>query len=173
MIARPSTTDYAPFFDTYVSLVPEDDILPLLRSQLASTLSLVQAIGEERALDLHPPYTWCTKQVLGHLIDCERVFGYRALRFARGDATPLPGFDENLYDTHANFNGVALSDLADEFASLRRSHIHFFNALTPEAWARGGSANGGPVTVLTLAFILVGHERHHTQILRKRFGLGE
>jgi hypothetical protein len=116
----------------------------------------------------HPPYTWTIKQVVGHLTDSERVFGYRALRFARGDSTALSGFDENAYAAAARHDRVPLESLAREFENLRRSHIAFFEHLTAEAWLRSGAANNSDVSVRALAYILVGHEWHHVAILRRR-----
>lgn len=170
-MTRPQLSDHAPYHINYVGLVPEEDILPVMKTQSAQLLSLLQAIREDRATERHAPYTWSTKEVVGHIIDTERVFGYRALRFARGDRTPLPGFDENAYADAADFDRIALSDLADEFASLRRSHIHFFSGLTADAWSRRGIANDAEISVLAMAYILVGHVRHHQTILSKRFGL--
>src|SRR5262245_997170 len=123
---RPGPTEYAPYYGNYIALVTEDDVLATLEAQLGELLPLVRSVPEERAGDRHPPYTWSVKEVVGHLTDCERVFGYRALRFARGDATPLPGFDENAYARAAGFDRVPLADLVDEFEALRRSHLGLF-----------------------------------------------
>jgi hypothetical protein len=125
-------------------------------------------VSESNASVCHPPYTWTIKQVVGHLTDSERVFGYRALRFARGDATPLPGFDENAYAKAIRLDHIPLGDLVAELASLRQSHVRFFEHLSDEAWQRRGIANNDPVSVRALAYILVGHERHHSLIVRKR-----
>src|SRR5262249_8083458 len=115
-----------------------------------------------------PPYTWSIKEVVGHLADTERVMGYRALRFARGDATPLPGFDENEYAKIANFDRLPLPALVSELDVVRRSHLILFPNMPADAWDRGGEANQNHVTVRALAYILVGHGRHHTAIVRKR-----
>jgi hypothetical protein len=167
---RPAPDEYAPFYAGYVALVPEDDLLPLLAAGREATARLLAGVPEAEGDARHAPYTWSVKEVVGHLIDAERVFGYRALRFARGDATALPGFDEGAYVAAAGFDRLPLADLAAEFAALRRSHEHFFAGLSAEAWGRRGVANGSPVTVRALAAILVGHERHHTAILARRLG---
>ncbi len=169
-MSRPNSADYAAYYDKYVSLVPEDDVLSAMRSETARTSAFLKGVSDEDATRRHPPYTWSIKEVVGHLIDAERVFGYRALRFARGDATPLAGFDENAYAQIAEFDRLPLSDLAAEFASLRQSHLWFFGNLPELAWERKGPANGNEISVQTLAFLLVGHERHHLAILRKRLG---
>lgn len=170
-MARPDATEYAPHYEKYLAKVTDGDILPALESELAKTMALLRAVPAKEAGVLHPPYTWTVRQVVGHLIDSERVFGYRALRIARGDATPLPGFDENAYAQAADSDRYPLEELASEFESLRRSHLWLFRHLPAEAWTRRGVANNTPVSVRALAYILVGHERHHTAILRQRLKL--
>jgi hypothetical protein len=167
-MARPDTTEYASHYGKYISHVPEDDIASAMKSSTASTLAFLASVPESAAGICHPPYTWTIKQVVGHLIDCERIFGYRALRFARGDSTPLPGFDENTYAQTAQHDRVPLSGLISEFEFLRRSHIAFFEHLPEEAWLRRGTANNAEMSVRAFAYALVGHERHHAAILRER-----
>jgi hypothetical protein len=165
---RPESTEYAPYYEKYITLVPENDILDVMRRAPDSDLGFLAGVPESEASVCHPPYTWTTKQVVGHLTDSERVFGYRALRFARGDHAPLPGFDENAYARAIRLDDIPLRELVAEFANLRRSHLAFFKHLSEEAWHRRGIANGAEVSVRALAFILIGHERHHASILRKR-----
>jgi DinB superfamily len=167
-MGRPEPTEHAPYYAQYIAHVPEDNIVSAMKSGTASTLAFLAGVPESAAGVCHPPYTWTIKQVVGHLIDCERVFGYRALRFARGDSAPLPGFDENIYAQAAHHGRVPLYSLVSEFENLRRSHIAFFEHLPEEAWPRRGTANNAEVSVRALAYILVGHERHHVAILRKR-----
>ena len=168
--SRPDPTEYASFYETYIKLVPEPDILPKLEKQIEETLRFLRGVSDVEAETRHAPYTWSVKQVVGHLIDCERIFGVRALRFARHDPTPLPGFDENPYVEHARFDARTLDSLAREFEYLRRSHLLFFRGLDADDWLRSGVANGHPVTVRALAYVLAGHERHHLNILHKRLG---
>jgi phosphinothricin acetyltransferase len=165
---RPSSTEYAPYYETYIALVPEDDILAALEAQLGETLAVVRGLPESRGGERHPPYTWSIKEVIGHLADTERVMGYRALRFARGDSTPLPGFDENAFARAAAFDRVPLKDLVGEFEAVRRSNLYLFRGLDEAAWSRRGEANSNAVTVRALAYIIAGHARHHTAILRRR-----
>jgi hypothetical protein len=165
---RPHSTEYAPYYERYVALVPEEDIRAVLEAQLAEVLALLGAVPEARGGERHPPYTWSVKEVVGHLTDAERVYGYRALRFARGDATPLPGFDENAYVRAAEFDRSPLRDLVGEFEAVRRGHLCLFRNLSDAAWARRGEANGSAVSVRALAYIMAGHARHHTAILRQR-----
>jgi hypothetical protein len=165
---RPAPGDFAPFYAKYMDLVTEDDIQSVLSKQLDEFLALMRPVSEETGNMRHPPYTWSVKQVVGHLADSERVFGYRALRFARGDTTPLPGFEENDYARTAESDRVRLADLVSEFEAIRRSHIWLFRNMPAEAWDRDGTANGARVTVRALAFIMAGHVRHHGAILKKR-----
>jgi hypothetical protein len=169
---RPPATEYAPYYEKYIALVPEDDILAVLEGQLAETLALLRPIPEAKGGQRHPPYTWSIKEVVGHLNDTERIFGYRALRFARSDSTPLPGFDENAYVRAAEFDLVPLYELVSEFEALRRSHLFLLASLSEIAWGRVGQANGNDVSVRALAYIIAGHTRHHTAILRQRLSRG-
>jgi hypothetical protein len=155
-------------FGNYVALAPEENLVAALAAEGERTAAFLAGVPAADELRLHPPYAWTFRQVVGHLADAERVFGYRALRFARGDATPLPGFDENLYVANADFDRVPLTDLAAEFAALRASHVRMFNALPALAWERGGVAAGAALTVRLLARAILGHERHHLAILRRR-----
>jgi DinB superfamily len=165
---RPDSSEYAPAYENYILLVPDLDIVNTLSTGMTESQSFLGKVSESDACRVHAPYTWTIKQVVGHLIDSERVFGYRALRFARGDATPLPGFDENAYAKTAVLDRVSLGDLALEFEALRRSHVLFFTSLTDADWARRGTANQVGVSVRALAYIIAGHERHHMAIVRKR-----
>jgi catechol 2,3-dioxygenase-like lactoylglutathione lyase family enzyme len=171
-MARPDPSEYVAAYTSYVALVPEDDILSAMQSEQAQTLTFLRGLSEREAALLHLPYTWTPKQVVNHLADAERIFGYRALRFARGDSTPLPGFDENAYAETAGANHRPFFDLVSEFEAIRRSHLSLFKNLPLAAWQRRGIANANEVSVLALAYIIVGHERHHMRILRQRFSLG-
>jgi hypothetical protein len=170
-MSRPDTTEYADFYRGYVSLAPEVEILPTLRTQLTDEFALLKNAPEAEFSRRHPPYTWTIKQVLGHLIDAERIFGCRALRFARGDAAPLPGFDENPYVELGKFDQRSPADLLAEIETVRRSHLFLFENLTDDAWDRRGIASGNEVSVRALAYIMVGHVRHHLAIVRKRLSL--
>jgi hypothetical protein len=167
-MARPDSTEYVPYYEKYIALVPENDIVKAMKSAPETSLGFLTRVSDSEACVCHSPYTWTIKQVVGHLADSERVFGYRALRFARGDGTPLSGFDENAYARAIRLDEVPLGELVAEFASLRRSHVSFFEHLSEEAWQRRGIANNDQVTVRALAYILIGHERHHASILRNR-----
>jgi hypothetical protein len=168
-IGRPAPTEHAPYYEKYVSLVPEGDIVSTLGSQAQTTLSLLGSIPEAQADSRYAPDKWSIKEVVGHVIDCERIFAYRALRFARNDPTPQPGFEQDDYVRNAAFAGIPLTDLAAEFECLRRASVYMFKSLTADAWLRSGSANGADVSVRALAHIIAGHELHHVGILRARY----
>ena len=171
--ARPASDEYAPYYEQYTGLVPEGNILSILTQQLASTLQLLGGIDEAKANGRYAPDKWSLKELVGHLVDSERVFGYRALRFARGDQTPLAGFEQDDFVRGANFDDQTLVDLATEFKYIRLSNIQFFKSLSAEAWQRRGAANDSAVSVRALAYIMAGHEAHHVKVLRTRYLGGE
>ena len=166
---KPNQDEYAPYYEKYVSLLPAGDVVATLRKQLDDTLTLLGGIEESQAGKRYAPDKWSIKELIGHLIDTERVFAYRAMTFARNDTTPLPGFDQDPYVSNGNFDSRTLADLAEEFEHLRRSNAHFFQALSEEAWNRRGTANDSEVSVRALAHIIAGHEAHHVQILKTRY----
>ena len=168
-LMRPAPENYPPYYAPYVSQVPNGDLLQMLEEQADDFLELLRAFGEEGGGTRYAPEKWSVKEVVGHVADAERVFAHRAFRFARADATPLPGFDENVYVARAGFERRALVDLAEEFADVRRATVKFFCTLGDEDLARAGTANGARVTVGALAWIIAGHERHHARILRERY----
>jgi hypothetical protein len=168
-IERPQADEHAPYYGKYIARVPDGDLTSLLREQLMDTVALLRGVAPDRADFAYGPGKWSIKEVVGHMIDVERVMAYRALRFARNDKTDLPGFDENAY---AQFSGAAsrtLGDLLEEFQVVRSSTIHLARHLSAEALARRGSANGTPASVRALLYIIAGHERHHAELLRERY----
>jgi DinB superfamily len=168
--ARPAAGEYAPEFDRYVRLVPEVDVVEFLGDQLARVRALLGPVSEAQSLIVHPPYTWTLKQVVGHLTDCERVFGYRALRLGRNDPTPLPGFDENQFMQFVDLNVWPLSELLEEFTLVRRGHLLLWRHLSPEAWQHRGTVSDHPMTTRVLAYVMAGHVEHHLAIVNKRLG---
>lgn len=168
--SRPVPDEYAPPFEKYIRLVPAGDIWEILQAQFIEVRGLLGDVSDQNSLVHHPPYTWSIRQVLGHITDCERVFGYRALRIARGDATPLASFDEAAWMANANFDRWPLAELLAEFELVRRSHLLLFAYLEPDAWLRRGVVGNHPATVRAFAYIMVGHAKHHLDIVRKRLG---
>lgn len=167
--ARPDASEYAEYYGRYVSLVPDGDISAILTEQLRATRSLLEAVSESQADSAYAPGKWTIKEVLGHIIDGERVFAYRALRIARGDRTPLPGFEQDDYVRNGSFGERTLADLVEEFECVRRSTLHLLRSFNEESWSRRGTASDNEVSVRALAFIIAGHERHHANVLREKY----
>ena len=166
---KPDSTEYAPYFEKYISLVPEGEIVVTLGKQIESTLSLIRGLSAAQGDLRYAPGKWSVKEVIGHLIDAERIFAYRALRFARNDATPLPGFDENSFVDNAGFGSRSLADLAEEFQYTRKSNLYLFKSLDGDSSLRLGSASDNKISVRAIAYIIAGHELHHVGILRSRY----
>ncbi len=171
MIERPGTGEYADFYAGYISGLPPGDILEILDRQKSQLRHLAENVKADRETFRYAPGKWSLREVIGHLIDAERVFSYRALCFSRGDETPLPGFDENFYVANASFDSRPLSSLIEELTLLRSANVLLFRSLAPEKLARAGVANSYPVSVRALAFILAGHLHHHLEVLRERYGI--
>lgn len=166
---RPEQNEYAAFYETYVSLVEETDIVSALEKNLYELQNLLAEVSEEKGSYAYAENKWSIRELLGHLIDGERVFSYRALRISRDDKTPLASFEENSYIANSNFSRAKLADLIEEFSLLRASNILLFKNLSDEAWLRTGTASEAAVSVRALAYIMVGHVRHHANILRERY----
>jgi DinB superfamily len=170
-IDRPLPSEYHPAFERYVARVPEGDALPVLEDQLARVHATFAPLSSERAAYRYAPDKWSVLQLLGHVTDCERVFGYRALCIARGESAALPGFDENDYASNAGHDTYGLGDLLAEFEAVRRSHISLLGHLDAAAVGRVGSANGTPTSVRALAYLMAGHVRHHLAVLADKYGI--
>jgi hypothetical protein len=166
--SRPQATEYAPSYANYVALASEEDVLGALSRQLEEMLTLLRGLPEATANTRHAPYTWSVKQVVGHITDADREFGHRSFRFSRKDPTPLPSFDENAYTANASFDSRSLEELLDEFEHIRRANLLLFGRLSPEEWSLSGVASNNRVTVRALVYIILGHTRHHLNILHKR-----
>lgn len=168
-IARPTVGEYLPYYDRYISLVPEGDVVALLADQIGGTLGLLRSIPAERTLHRYAPGKWSIRDVVQHMADTERVMSYRALTVARGDQTALPGFEENDWARVAGADRREWADIVAELEAVRAATLALFRGLDAEATERRGSANGATVSVRALAFIIAGHERHHLSILRERY----
>lgn len=166
---RPEKNEYNEYYETYVSLVPETEIVGVLDRQNSELLDIFKEIAEEKSLYAYAEGKWTIKELLGHLTDGERIFGYRALRIARADKTPIEGFEQDGYIENSNFNNTKMSDLLEEFLLVRKANLIFFRNLTDEAWTRTGTASDSPVSVRAIAYIMAGHVRHHMRILRERY----
>jgi hypothetical protein len=168
---RPAPSEYYGDFERYISLVEESDVVPAMKAQALDLRARLDALTEHQAGFRYAPGKWTPRETLGHVIDCERIFGYRALCLARSESQSLPPFEQDDYAAVAGHDGIALTELVDEFAALRTSHILMFAHFDEQAWSRMGVVNGNPTTARAMAYVIVGHARHHVNILRERYGL--
>lgn len=168
---RPAADEFAPYYATYIDQVPGDDPITALEVQTAVTALVLGRIDTAKAAHRYAPGKWSVKEVIGHVTDAERVFSYRALRFARADATALPGFDENAWVPAAHFDEAPLADLLWAWRVQRTATLVLLRSLEAEAWQRRGTASGNPVSVRAIAWIIAGHERHHLGVLHERYGI--
>jgi hypothetical protein len=171
-IPAPAPDEYAPFYSGYISHVSGRDVSAILDSQPAELRGLIQPLAEEDGAARYEPGKWSVKEVLGHMADTERVMSYRMLRVARGDETPLPGFEQDPYVAAARSDTRTLDSLLSELEAVRSATVSLVRSLGEEAWGRKGTASGRAVSARALAHIVAGHWAHHVQILRERYGLG-
>jgi uncharacterized damage-inducible protein DinB len=158
-----------PFYKGYVKLVEQPDVLQAMRISGYRTMELIHSIPESKVDHRYADGKWSIREVLCHLIDAERIFAYRALRFARNDRTPLAGFDEKEYASQLNAGSRSLRQIGDEMQHLRSSSVDLFESFNEEMLKRKGTANSNELSVVALGFIIAGHETHHCKILRERY----
>ncbi len=168
-LPRPAPGDAAPYYFTYIDQVPAGDVFTVLAGGVAETRRLLSGLAPEREHHRYAPGKWTIREVLGHVIDAERVFGYRAFHMARGDRTPLPSMEPDDYAATAGAHRRPVAELLDELDHLRRGHLALFRGLDEEAWERTGTASGVAFRVRALPFILAGHEIHHRRGLAERY----
>lgn len=166
---RPDPSEHAPYFSRYIDLVPELDILAALEKQSVETQKVLSAIDETRGNFRYAPDKWSIKQLAGHLEDSERVFTYRALTFGRGGTVALPGFDEKDFMANSTFDASTMKQRTEGLANIRRATLGLFRGFDDAAWERAGIASDNKVTVRALAYMTLGHERHHLNVLRERY----
>jgi len=170
MISRPTEGEYDPYFDRYITLVPDGDFLELLGMQTQETRDFFEKLSEETGNYRYAPEKWSVKEVLGHVMDGERVFVYRALCIARGEQQPLPGLDQNAYAANADYDRIPLSKIVQHYTALRVSTFFLFEQFPDSAWERTGISNQKKISVRALAYIIAGHERHHMKVLSQLYG---
>jgi uncharacterized damage-inducible protein DinB len=166
---KPEAGEFLPYYGRYIDLVGTGDVISILTAQMSETQGRLRSLPASVGTYRYAPDKWSVNEMIGHLMDSERIFVARALRFARADPTALPGFEQDDYVRNSAFNEFPLAELATELESLRRSTVLFFSHLSEEAWMRRGTANGAEVTVRALAYIIAGHELHHRGILEARY----
>ena len=169
VIEKPPSTEYAAAFERYVSRVSESDVVAVLARQKHEVLAAFGKAKGPAERYRYAPDKWSVREMVGHVVDTERIMGYRAVCVARGETASLPGFDENAYVANASFDECPLGELLDEFAHVREGHLAFFRHLSPEAWLRKGLANSNPISVRALAYVMAGHPRHHLSVFQERY----
>jgi uncharacterized damage-inducible protein DinB len=169
MTGTPERTEAAPYYFTYIDRVTTGDIVGQIETQLDETLAFLRGISEEKSLHRYAPEKWSIRQVLSHVNDCERLFLFRALWFARGFDIPLPSFDQDIAVVGAKADEFSWAGHVEEFRAVRLASIAFFRNLPPGAWMREGVASGNKFTVRALAYIVAGHVTHHRGILEERY----
>jgi uncharacterized damage-inducible protein DinB len=169
-IKKPLPGEFPPYAIMYIGLLPDDGmVLKHLKNNLKSVKTLMQSLPEEKLLHRYQEGKWTIKEVLVHIIDDERIYAYRALRFARNDATELPGFEQDDYARVCGANDRSIRDILKEYTAVRNSTITLFQGLPEEAFTRTGKANKNPVSVRALAYHIAGHELHHFNIIKERY----
>jgi len=169
MIPRPTPAEYAPYYESYIGKVPPGDIIDLLSSGVEETVRLLRDLSDHQAVFRYAKGKWSIKEIVGHLSDTERVYTYRALRFARNDPTVLPGFDQDKFVEEAAFDARPLADILNEFRAVRAASIAFFRRTLPATLLRRGTASGFEFTVRAIPYILAGHEIHHMGVIKERY----
>ncbi len=170
---RPCSDEYPPYYDEYIRLVPEGDIITILDRQIEERVVFLAQFTEAQAQCRPAPGAWNVTEIVGHLADIERAFAYRAVCFARNSPAPLPGIDPDGFMTDAGFAKRALTDVVDEFVAVRRASLPLFRSLEARAWARNGIADGNPITVRALAYTMAGHERDHALDFPRHLATGD
>ena len=166
---KPKAGDYNSYYDRYISLIEDEDILKVLKEQLKSSITFLKSFSEDDGNYAYADGKWTVKELLGHVIDTERIMTYRALSFARNEEQSQPGFEQDDYVSYGNFNKRTLQDLIEELKLVREANCILFNSLDEEALNRKGIASEFEISVLALIFIIAGHEKHHMKILKERY----
>ena len=169
IVTQPTSQEYAPYFGTYISKVQQNDLLEALRLHTDSFTTFIKNIPEHKADYAYAEGKWTVKEVLLHIIDAERIFAYRALRFARNDKTALPGFEENYYVPFSNAGVRSLSSILEEFIAVRNATTTLFNSFDEAAYMRSGVASNNTMSVRALGYIILGHAEHHKLVLEERY----
>lgn len=170
-LSRPAPSEHAEYYRRYIDAVPDGDIVLQLRRQAPATIALLERLGEAGSGFRYAPDKWSVKQVLGHVIDGERLFAHRALAIARGDPADQPSMDQDIWMRGADFDQRTLASLSAEYSAVRAAAVALFETFDAAVGQRSGRASGNPFTVRSLVWTVAGHELHHLAVLRERYGL--
>lgn len=166
---KPNVTEYAPYYQRYIDLITTDDIFSFYKQQADEIVSMFTSLSEEQASFRYAEGKWTIKEVLAHIVDSERIFGYRVLAISRGDKNLLPGFAENEYVTNGKYQNRSLKSLLSEYSHLSSANLELFKSLDEEMLAQKGTASGKEVTAKAILFVTIGHEKHHLEIIKSRY----
>ncbi|MBD2868192.1 DinB family protein [Paenibacillus arenilitoris] len=169
MSQRPSKEEYHPNLEQYIGLIGEERIVELIAAQTEETSAILASLTDEQGDYRYAPGKWSLKEAIGHITDAERVMSYRLLRIARGDKTPLPGFDQDIFAEHASFSAWSAAQLLEDYRAVRQATLTLLRGLAAEAWTRIGVCNGCDTSARALAYVIAGHERHHLNIIREKY----
>ncbi len=164
-----SANEFNPYYGQYIELAKEHPLLKGLEASMTETIAFLEAIPSDRLEYRYDSGKWTIKEIIRHLIDTERVFAYRAMRFARNDKTELPGFDQDAYILPSKANEQSLSDLLKEYRSVRLATIAMFQGFNDTMLRSKGTANKSPMSVRAAGFVIIGHEKHHANVIRKKY----
>ena len=166
---KPDTTEYAPYYKRYIDLIDTEDLLSFFKLQSEEIISLLKNVSEEQASFRYAEGKWMMKEVFAHIIDSERIFGYRVLAISRGDKNPLPGFAENEYVANGKYEKRSLQSLVTEYTHLSAANLELFKSLDVEMLSQRGIASNKEVTARAILFVTIGHEKHHLEIIKTRY----
>lgn len=166
---RPDPNEYAPYYNKYIDEVPEGDIFKILKKQIGVVEKFCKSIPPKKTLFRYAPDKWTVKEVIGHIVDTERIMAFRALRFARNDTSNLPGFNQDEFVRQSNHNNIKLGDLVKEFAAVRESNILLFKTFTDEMSMRQRMANDKLISTRAIVYVMVGHVTHHLNVIKEKY----
>ncbi|MFB9330642.1 DinB family protein [Paenibacillus aurantiacus] len=169
MLTRPQSNEYSQHPGQYIELVPEGDLLGILETSETIMSAFLEQLSESQGEYRYAPGKWSLKEVIGHITDNERIMSYRLLRIARGDQTPLAGYDQDLFMQSAPFDGWSLAQVAEDYRSVRSATYTLLRGLREADWLRIGQANETEISARAIAYVIAGHELHHLNIIRERY----
>ncbi|MFT5914836.1 MAG: hypothetical protein ACJAWV_001097 [Flammeovirgaceae bacterium] len=168
-MAKPNAGEYPPYFKSFIDTTKEEEVVPALKSSGINLVNILFGMSEELSSYRYEPKKWSIKQLLGHIVDTEMVFQFRAMSFARGEKAALPGFDHDLYVKNSNAEELPLAHLLKQFEATRNATILLFEGFTEEMLNTKGNANGFEISLRALGFIIAGHQQHHLNIIKERY----
>ncbi|MDP3148962.1 MAG: DinB family protein [Ignavibacteria bacterium] len=166
---KPETSEYAPYYQRYIDLINSEDIFSFYKLQAEEIVSLFKNVDEDQTSFRYAEGKWTMKEVLGHIVDSERIFGYRVLAISHGEKNPLPGFAENDYVRNGKYENRSLQSLLAEYSHLSSANLELFKSLDEEMLSQKGTASGKEVTTRAILFVTIGHEKHHLEIIKTRY----